>query len=80
MITDPKQAKLLICEMNKACYRVNAQCSTSLKNTKKCIGPSFAKHSLCNKQLHGGVHRLKETLTSMSHWISTVHLKKISLI
>ena len=76
MIIEPKQAKLLIHGMNKACDIVNAQCSTSLKTTKDCIGPSFAKYSLCNKQLHGDVYRLKETLTSMSRWIITVHLKK----
>ena len=59
MITEPKQAKLLIRGMNKACYMA--------KTTKNRICLSFSKHSLCKKQLHGGVHRLKETLTSMSH-------------
>ena len=80
MITEPKQTKLIIHAMNKACYIVNVQCSTSQKTTKNYIDSSLAKHNLCNKQLHGDGHRLKETLTSMSHRILTVHLKKNSLI
>ena len=44
-----------------------------IKTTKNCIGPSFAKHSICNKQLHEDAQRLKERLTSMSRWILTIH-------
>ena len=38
MISEPKEANLLIHEMNKACYVVNAQYSTSQKARKNCIG------------------------------------------
>ena len=51
-----------------------------IKIYKKLYRSIICKHSLCNKQSHGEYHRLKETLTSMSHWILTVHLKKSSPI